>query len=336
MRNSAGIFLLKRRRPVVRYDKEPLPLEAQADRLLARGLIAERADLIRRLQTVNYYRLSGYLYHYRSGNGEAFRHGTSLEMIWRRYNFDRRLRILLLDAIERIEVAVRTRFVYYFVMKHGAFGHLQDGNLPNLKMRKHRPGLRQKLLRLLRLKRWTPCPHTEWLVKLRKEKSRSSEAFVKTFEEKYGDVHEHLPLWMACELMTCETTMQFAYGMEAALFKQVAADFGFADEQLRSWIKAIFSLRNLCAHHARLLNRVVGVKPAIPAKKREPLWRQAPLFAYDRVGILLTICSIWLRKITHTTRWRQRVIDLFSDYPDINPADLGMPTAWQDHPLWNN
>lgn len=320
----------------MRYSKEPLRLEDQAQRLLDRGVVADKSELIRRLQAVNYYRLSGYLYHYRSSDGENFLSDTTLEMIWRRYNFDRRLRILLLDAIERIEVAVRTRFVYYFVLEHGAFGHLKKVNLPNLKMRKHGSGLHQKLIWLIRFKRWAPCPHTEWLTKLRNEKSRSSEAFVKNFTRKYGDTHEHLPLWMACELMTCETTMQFAYGMDKGIFKKVAADFDFADEQLRSWIKAVFALRNLCAHHARLLNRVIGVKPAIPAKKREPLWRQEPLFDYDRVGILLTICFIWLRKITPTTQWKQRMLDLFDDYPDISSTDLGMPMEWQNHPLWQD
>jgi hypothetical protein len=53
--------------------------------------------------------------------------------------------------------------------------------------------------------------------------------FVKGFEKKYGDEHPRVSLWMACELMTCETTMQFAYGMPEDVFKKVAKDFSFAD-----------------------------------------------------------------------------------------------------------
>lgn len=318
----------------MKYEKEPLSVETQADRLIQRGLQADRKELIRRLEAVNYYRLSGYLYHYRASGGEHFHQGTSLTLIWRRYNFDRRLRMLLLDAIERIEVAVRTRCVYHFVQEHGAFGHLEKVNLPNIKMRKHSRGFWHKIARLLRLKGWERCPHQEWLKKLRHEKSRSSEAFVKTFNEKYGDCHDHLPLWMACELMTCETAMQFAYGMDRDIFKKVANDFGFSDEQLRSWMKAIFAIRNACAHHSRLLNRVVGVKPLIPAKKREPLWRQEPTFAQDRVGLLLTISYVWLGKISDTSSWKQRVFALFNEYSEIPAGDLGMPNNWQTHPLW--
>jgi len=46
---------------------------------------------------------------------------------------------------------------------------------------------------------------------------------------------------MACELMTCETALQFTYGMDRVVIKQVAADFGFPDEQLLSWTKTIFT-----------------------------------------------------------------------------------------------
>lgn len=310
----------------MKYDKEPLTFENQADQLIGRGLIASRDELIRRLEAVNYYRFSGYLYRFRISGSEDFRPETTLAVIWRRYNFDRRLRMLLLDAIERIEVAVRIRFVYHFVHKYGAFGHLKKENLPNLKIYKQK--------RNLSLKGGKPCPHQQWLEKLKNEKRRASEKFVKKFNEKYGDLHEHLPLWMACELMTCETTMQFAYGMEKGLFSEVAKDFGFADEQLRSWMKAIFTIRNACAHHSQLLNRVVGVKPLIPAKKREPYWHQEPKFASDRVGLLLTVSYVWLCKVSDTSSWKQRLFNLFSDYSEIPPTDLGMPGTWQTHPLW--
>lgn len=318
----------------MKYEKDSLTFEQQADRLIGRGLQANRDELIRRLEAVSYYRFSGYLDNFRITDSENYEPGTTLTMIWRRYNFDRRLRMLLMDAIERIEVGVRTRFVYHFVQKYGPFGHLEKANLPNLKMRKHRKNFWQKVAKLLRLKGWEPCPHKEFLKKLRHEKNRASELFVKKFEEKYGDSHDHLPLWMACELMTCETTMQFAYGMEKDLFDKVASDFGFADQQLRSWMKAIFSIRNACAHHARLLNRYVGAKPLIPAKKREPLWREEPTFELDRVGLLLTVSYVWLSKISDTSNWRQRVFNLFNEYSDIPPSDLGMPDTWQTHPLW--
>jgi abortive infection bacteriophage resistance protein len=43
------------------YAKKPTTFEEQADKLLSRGLVADREELLQRLKAVSYYRLSGYL-----------------------------------------------------------------------------------------------------------------------------------------------------------------------------------------------------------------------------------------------------------------------------------
>jgi len=321
------------------YDKAALTLEEQADRLIARGLVADRAELIARLKVVNYYRLSGYLHPFRQRDGErrlldTYDPGTTLATVWRRYNFDRRLRILLLDAIERIEVAVRTRFVYQFVQAHGGFGHLAERNLPGFRKRTYWRRCWRSLKSLARLRGVERTDYQLWIAKLRNEKSRAGDTFVKHFEAAYGDQHRDLPLWMACELMTCETALQFANGVDRLIVRAVGADFGFPDQQLLSWTKAVFVLRNSCAHHARIWNRVFGVKPSVPGKNKNPLWHRTPGFAPDRVGLFLTVSHHWLGKISSTTRWRQRLFDLFDEFPEIPLAEMGLPPDWRDHPLW--
>jgi abortive infection bacteriophage resistance protein len=328
------------------YDKNHLTLEKQADRLIERGLTADRQELISRLRVVNYYRLTGYLHPFRvrdaEGNPtEQFVAGACLNTVWRRYNFDRRLRILLMDAIERIEVAVRTQLVYHFVHAsgpsgdlHGPFGYLNAKNLPGFRKQ---PWWRRALRNtksLLKLRGFERSDHAQWLAKLQNEKSRASDAFVKHFKNKYGDCHEYLPLWMACELMTCETTLQLANGVDRQVLKTVAAEFGFPDEQLLSWIKAIFALRNSCAHHARIWNRVFGVKPSVPGKNKNPQWHTTPGFAPDRVGLLMTVCHFWLGKVSPTTHWKDRLFLLFDEYPEIPVVEMGLPPDWRNHTLW--
>ena len=77
----------------MKFTKIPKTYEEQADLLISRGLIAKKIQLIKTLEVVNYYRLSGYLYPFRSENtkDDAFGKGTTLEKVWRRYTFDRRL-----------------------------------------------------------------------------------------------------------------------------------------------------------------------------------------------------------------------------------------------------
>lgn len=36
--------------------------------------------------------------------------GTTLEQVWEHYLFDRQLRLLFMDAIERIEISLRVKF----------------------------------------------------------------------------------------------------------------------------------------------------------------------------------------------------------------------------------
>lgn len=89
------------------FDKCPFTFEEQAEQLLSRGLVADKATLVERLQATNYYRLTSYLYTFRK-DGESYRKGTTLEKVLELYRFDHGLRLLLLDAIETIEVHART------------------------------------------------------------------------------------------------------------------------------------------------------------------------------------------------------------------------------------
>jgi len=156
------------------YIKPPLSFEDQADLLLARGIIADKQLLIERLKSVNYYRLSGYIFPFRSFASNNFQANTYFNYIWRNYTFDRHIRLLVLDAIERLEIAMKTKIAYHFAFDNGAFGYLDNKNLPQLSAYEH-----EKLLKSLK---------TEF--------ERSNEDFVKHFKEKYSDTHENLPIWM--------------------------------------------------------------------------------------------------------------------------------------------
>ena len=177
--------------------------------------------------------------------------------------------------------------------------------------------------------------YQNWLAKLSRETNRAgNEAFVKHFKATYCDMHDSLPLWMACELMSCGSVLEFITAAGPTIQKQVAADFGYPDALFLSWIKTIFSVRNACAHHARVWNRVFGVKPGLPGKNKNPKWHAAPTFDHDRVGLILTICHAWLGKITPTTQWRARLFALFDEFPEVPLSDMGIPVTWRTHPLW--
>lgn len=306
----------------MKYTKISLSFEDQADLLLSRGLVANRDELIGRLKAVNYYRLTGYLHPFKRPD-DSFVPGTTLDTVWRRYVFDRRLRVLVLDAIERIEVAVRTRLIYH-LCHHvpqggteplGPFGYLDGRNLPGLK---------------------GASEYLKWRSKLAMETDRAkSEKFVQHFRAKYGAEHPELPGWMVAELMSFGALLTLAKSVVPGVQKQVADDFGFPVEHFISWLQALMVLRNACAHHDRIWNRESG-KACKPQRNKFPLWHCKPVIPNDRTGYLLTICRYWLGLLSHTTRWRDRVFALFDEFPEIPLSQMGLPADWRNHPLWKS
>lgn len=104
--------------------KPPTTFDEQIEILKSRGLVVEdNAFAHDVLSKVNYYRLSAYLLPFRICGGDNFKEGTSFNQIYRIYEFDQKLRNIILYAIEPIEVLLRTKMAYYHAHKYGAEGY---------------------------------------------------------------------------------------------------------------------------------------------------------------------------------------------------------------------
>ena len=123
----------------MKYTKPALTFPDQADLLLKRGSGRAHTNRqsIEKFQAVSYYRLSAYWHPFQQPD-DTLKPGTTLEMVWRRYTFDRQLRLLVLDAIERVEISVRTQLVCQHSLKHGPFGYLDRANMPAMTVDAHR------------------------------------------------------------------------------------------------------------------------------------------------------------------------------------------------------
>jgi len=298
----------------MRYDKPPKTFEEQADLLLGRGLIADRALPIQRLRATSYFRLAGYLHPFRGSASDRYQPGTTLEQVWRIRVFDQRLRTLLLDAIEAIEVHVRTQLAYHFAHDHGAFAYADPRHFPNL----------------------APDQFTLWQRKLDDQvhrSQRSREEFVAHFFQKYGDEHTRLPVWMLAELMDFGATLTFFRGVRDDIKKRIAAEVGQPDRVVMSWLLALNTVRNRCAHHLRLYNWELGTPVLIPQERKFPAWHTPPL-PNHRIGIILTLCRVWLDRIAPDNHWSQRMLDLFSEFPGQPVIPMGFSPDWRNHPLW--
>ena len=297
----------------MKYHKPSLTFDAQADLIIARGLQADRELLITRLRAVNYYRLSAYWYTFRDmeAGTDKLLPGTTLETVWRRYVFDRHLRLLVMDAIERVEVSLRTEVANRFALEAGPFAHLDRANLPGLSADDHR----------------------FLLERIHTEQRKSREDFVRHYHEKYTSETE-LPLWMAVELMTFGTMYTLFRGLHSRMKKDVARTYDLHAPVLASWLRTLNLIRNLCAHHARLWNREIDTRPLLPESKHDPNWHLPIPIPVDRIFGVLSVLSYLLQRVAPQSAWKQRAKALLATYTDVPLYFMGFPADWEESPIW--
>ena len=309
----------------MKFEKPALTIDQQVQRLLERGMEGDAALMAERLAVVSYYRLSGYAVPFRKTVDEngvvklsddgAFLPGTTFETVWRRYVFDRQLRLLVMDALERFEVALRTQLAHHHSLQHGPFGYAMT--------RASRP-------------KFKPAAFAEFFAGLLEELGRSKEPFMKHFFEKYGDEHDVPPFWEAAEVMTFGSVVTFYKATTHHVKQAVASVFGVPDTVMESWLLALNSVRNICAHHSRLWNRELGTTPMFPRAADYPEWHAPVKVSGNRVFGVLTICKHCLNRIAPQSQWPKRLQSLFASYPEVPIYSMGFPENWQDCPIWSS
>lgn len=295
MLKSGGFF------SALKYFKPATTYEQQADLLLQRGLAANRDVLLRRLQSVGYYRLCAYWHPFKRPD-DSFEPGTNFDTIWQRYTFDRQLRLLVMDGIERVEVAVRTVLLTELALRGGPFVHLDIRNFHGV----------------------ASDTHARFVAELRDGAQRSREVFVDHFRATYDEFPD-LPIWAAAEIMSFGHMLTLFNMSGKHVQNTVAARYNLPGIVLQSWLLTLNYVRNLCAHHSRLWNRELAIRPAIPYAKRHPEWHGTVPIDNRRVFAVLTLLHYLLRRVAPQTHWRNRVFAVFDRFPDVPWAADGHP-----------
>jgi abortive infection bacteriophage resistance protein len=218
-----------------------------------------------------------------------------------------------MDAIERVEVAVlRTRMVEQFAARHGVFGHRAWKNFrPNFK----------------------PADHTKLMLDIDQATERSREVFVDHFRSKYT-AEPSLPLWMAAEIMTFGQLFTFYRQLNRVEQQQLAAPYGILPPVLESWLHTLNYVRNACAHHARLWNRELPIRPLVPDRKHQPDWHNPVAPGNDRIYVVLLMLRHFMRQVAQQSHWTARLHKLLADYPEIPLNSMGFPDSWTSCPIW--
>ena len=290
------------------FSKPPKTLDEQVNLLESRGMvIGDRKKAKFYLQHLNYYRLRAYwLFFEQDQIIHKFRANTQFQDVLELYIFDRELRLLILDAIERIEVSVRSQWAYHLAHRHGSHAHLD----PNLFDRRF----------------WQRN-----LDDLTKEVNRSQEDFVRHFQQTYTEALP--PVWVVCEVMSFGLLSRWFKTIRFARTKAaIATTYNLRANFLSSWLHHLSMIRNSCAHHSRLWNREFTVLPRLTTSPRQPLYSSFSSGSrniYNTLVILLYLMD----RIVPDHQWGQVLLNHIKTCPQpLSP--MGFPSNWQTLTIW--
>jgi abortive infection bacteriophage resistance protein len=316
------------------YIKPYLPVPDQLALMKSRGMVISDDALAQSyLNKIGYYRLSGYWFPYRqsikSVHGttvlDDFRENSKFSEIVELYVFDKKLRLLLMDAIERIEIALRVQITLE-LGKRGPNAHRDRGALhPNFISRAIRGS--------------TETYHQKWLRLHDDAYIRSKEEFAKHFKTKYPT--EDPPIWIAAELWDFGAMSMLYSGLKKGDQTTIANFFSIPSFGImESWLRSINVTRNICAHHSRLWNKASVVQPAWPTKEDCPDLGHihGNTQAQTRVYGIACVCAYLLRSINPNSLWKERFKILIKAFPTskiITLAAAGFPDDWEKSNLWS-
>ena len=290
------------------FNKPATTYVGQIALLRQRGLIVDDdAQAAFYLSHLNYYRLCAYWLPFEATHApHCFKPDTHFSDVLNLYVFDRELRLLMLDAIERIEVSARAQWSYCLAHHYGTHGYL-DSKLA------------------LSQKRWQENKDD-----LLKEVNRSDEIFIKHFVNNHAD--EFPPVWAACEVMSLGLLSRWYFNLSPKRTRAwIAKAYGADEDVLASWLHHLSIVRNLCAHHSRLWNREFAFLPKKPIRKPQRIAQEfiTTRKLYNSFIIVLHFMDV----IAPHHHWRTRLKQLLAGHSEFLPL-MDFPADWQARAIW--
>jgi len=320
---------------MTRYVKPFLTIDEQIDRLLSRGMTLERDVAEQWLRNVGYYRMSGYWYPYRAlaSSGEPkrldrFTEETAFGHVVELYEFDRKLRTLIHDGIERVEVAVRAQLSYLL------------GEKGSLSYKDHKNFRESFSL-------------TQWLetAEQRVRRVRKHSEAIQHHDRVYGG---KLPIWVISDVLDFADVSKLYAGLKSDDQQQIAERLGIAVKvsdlakkhrkkfsrmhPFARWLEQLTVLRNVCAHHSRVWNRHFTPSSTVALRTIDDL-RALPCSQSDKLYGALTMISFLLQRVSPGASWSSKVSELIEEsfmvIPKRSISEMGFPESWSSEKLWS-
>lgn len=304
-------------------NKTPYTIADQITLLKQRGMLFNDEQSAHHfLENISYYRLKGYWWDMQDDvTTHTFKPNTYFEDIIDRYNFDRRLRLILFDAIERIEIALRTKMIYHLSIAYGSLWYL-DSNLFEATPLPSDP---------------TTTIHQNTIIELNKEFKRSQEIFINDHRRRYPN--QDADAWKILEVASMGTLSKLYKNIKHQLPEKatIAQEMGLnLHSELSSWLEAITYVRNIIAHHSRLWSRTMVKIPIVNLNNPKSDWLNNPLLPVQNKKPFLIITSmIYLcNEVTPNHQIKSKILNLFASNSSLPIYKLGFFNNWERQPIW--
>lgn len=298
------------------YTKAPTTIQQQIIQLQNRGLaITDVKQAEHFLSNISYYRLAGYWWPMQSDKiNHVFKANSRFEDVIALYNFDRELRILLFDAIERIEIGLRSKLVY----------HLSH---------EFNPWWFQDITLFI-----DPRELVKTLSTLSDEIERSKDTFIKDHLKRYNADARFPPAWKTLEIATFGSLSKLYGNLKPSVNSKdiIASEFNTVNHTyLPSWLQSIAQIRNVCAHHGRLWNKKLPGRPKLLPKPPAPWITNVPPVGQHHMLYIHICCMKYLLDVISPGHHvALKLEELFKKYPNVDLNALGFPANWLAEPLW--
>jgi len=300
------------------FIKGPTTVPEQIQLLKSRGLTIDDENLaLQYLSHVSYYRLGEYWYSLQSDKeNHLFKPQSVFSDVIFLYEFDRELRMLLFDVIERIEISLRTKLIYHLSHEYDPWWFqnfdLFSDNLALVKT----------------------------LANIEEEISRSKEKYIKDHFKKHKDDQRFPPAWKTLE-QTSFGSLSKLYGNLKNTIKSkdlIAVELGAVNHTyLPSWLQSIAQIRNYCAHHSRLWNKNLPGSPKLLSNPPHDWINEVPKqHEFPQLYIHLCLMKYLINIIHPINDFTNKLSELLKKYPSVDPNALGMKPNWEEEKLWKN
>ena len=313
----------------LQYSKPWLSLPEQLDLLKSRGLLVNDDNAATEcLHRNGYYRLSAYWYPFREiiegKRSDTFLPDSHFEDARNLYVFDNEFKLHLLDALERVEIAVRVE-ISLLLGKRDAFA-LSNPDIFHPRFVNQRDAKGE-------------TKYDKWTEKYEKSVANAKDEFVKHYERRYG-ARLPLPIWIAIELWDFGLLSNLYSGLRVGHQGAIANRFGVPEREImESWLHSLNYARNVIAHHGRLWNLHLGIPPKLPGHEMMPQLehlRNLPN-ANKRIYSVCCILCHFSRVINPQSSWPRHLVELVGAFPKMpyaNIGAMGFHENWKDESLW--